>query len=136
MVTSAASDLGPCAPPTHLLAALRETGLMLFLAGAGVSTGHGLADTISTYGWLLFAGGAIVTIIPMIIGLALATRLFKLTLPDALGSICGGMTSTLALGALISAAGCDEVAAPYAATYAFALVLVTMASQLLAVALR
>jgi putative transport protein len=122
--------------PAQLLTGLRETGLMLFLAGAGASAGRGLLDTISTFGWLLFAGGAIVTVIPMIIGLALATRVFKLSLPDALGSICGGMTSTPALGALISAAGCDEVAAPYAATYPFALVLVTMASQLLAAALR
>lgn len=119
-------------PSGHLLSVMRETGLMLFLAGAGVAAGHGFVETVARYGWVLFIGGAIVTLIPMCFGFVLATSVLKLSLPDALGAICGGMTSTPALGALINAAGSDEVAAPYAATYPFALVLVVLASQALA----
>jgi putative transport protein len=111
---------------------MREAGLMLFLAGAGVAAGHGFVETVARYGWLLFLGGALVTLVPMCIGFMLATWVFKLSLPDTLGSICGGMTSTPALGALITAAGSEEVAASYAATYPFALVLVVLASQALA----
>lgn len=119
-------------PSGRLLSVMRETGLMLFLAGAGVAAGHGFVETVARYGWLLFVGGAIVTLIPMCIGFVLATYVLKLSLPDTLGSICGGMTSTPALGALITAAGSEDVAASYAATYPFALVLVVLVSQALA----
>jgi putative transport protein len=119
-------------PSGRLLTVMREGGLMLFLAGAGVSAGRGFVETVARYGWLLFLGGAFVTLVPMCIGFVLATRVFKLSLPDTLGSICGGMTSTPALGALITAAGSEEVASSYAATYPFALVLVVLASQALA----
>ncbi len=122
-------------PPGHMLGITRETGLMLFLAGAGVAAGHGFVETVARYGWLLFLSGALVTLIPMALGFAVASWLFRLGLPDSLGSICGGMTSTPALGTLITAAGTDEVAAPYAATYPFALVLVVLATQALAVLL-
>ena len=119
-------------PSGRLLNVMREAGLMLFLAGAGVAAGHGFVETVARYGWLLFLGGALVTLIPMCVGFILANWVFKLSLPDTLGSICGGMTSTPALGALITAAGSEEVAASYAATYPFALVLVVVASQALA----
>ncbi|NLS45629.1 MAG: YidE/YbjL duplication [Firmicutes bacterium] len=119
-------------PSSRLLNVMREAGLMLFLAGAGMAAGHGFVETVAEYGWLLFLGGAVVTLIPMCIGFILAISIFKLSLPDALGSICGGMTSTPALGALITAAGSEDVAASYAAIYPFALVLVVIASQTLA----
>jgi putative transport protein len=48
-----------------------------------------------------------------------------------LGSITGGMTSTPALGALISTAGTDDVASAYAATYPFALVLFVVSCKLI-----
>lgn len=48
-----------------------------------------------------------------------------------LGSITGGMTSTPALGALISTAGTDDVASAYAATYPFALVLIVVSCNLM-----
>jgi len=56
---------------------------------------------------------------------------FKLSIFNNLGSITGGMTSTPALGALISTAGADEVAAAYAATYPVALVAVVLAAKIL-----
>ena len=43
------------------------------------------------------------------------------------------MTSTPALGTLIGVSGTDDVASAYAATYPVALVLVVLASQLIAV---
>ncbi|MGE5587648.1 MAG: aspartate:alanine exchanger family transporter [Clostridia bacterium] len=122
-------------PPGHTLGITREMGLMLFLAGAGVAAGRGFVATVAKYGWLLFASGAAITLIPMVLGFAASALLFRLSLPDNLGSICGGMTSTPALGTLITAAGSDEVAASYAATYPFALVLVVLATQALAILL-
>ena len=50
-----------------------------------------------------------------------------------LGSITGGMTSTPALGTLISVAGTEDVAAAYAATYPIALISVVLVSQFLVI---
>ena len=112
---------------------------MLFLLGAGVEGGVELVDQIkqSSDGAMIilygFVSGALMTIIPMIIGYVVARKLLKMSMLNALGSITGGMTSTPALGTLINVAGTDDVAAAYASTYPVALVLVVLASQLIAV---
>lgn len=115
----------------------REFGLMLFLIGAGVSGGVSLVSEISKselgamiviYGLI---GGAIMTVVPMIVGFFVATRALKLSLLNTLGSITGGMTSTPALGTLINTAKTDDVATAYASTYPIALVLIVLASQLI-----
>jgi len=119
-------------PSSQFLGNIREFGLTLFLAGAGVSAGHGLVPAVSEYGWKLFLMGAFITLIPMSLGFLVAHRGFKLAFIDTMGCICGGTTSTPALGALITAAGTDKVATAYAAIYPFALVLVIIASCVLA----
>lgn len=121
----------------HALKSFREFGLMLFLVGAGIEGGVELVEQIaaSEYGIMLvvygFIAGAIMTIIPMVVGYLFAKKICKLPLLNNLGSITGGMTSTPALGTLIGVAGTDDVAAAYASTYPIALVLVVLASQLI-----
>lgn len=85
---------------------------------------------------MLFVYGAIMTLLPMIVGYFVAAKMLKLSLLNNLGSITGGMTSTPALGTLISVAGTDDVASAYAATYPIALVSVVLASQFLTVLFR
>ena len=119
------------------LKAFREFGLMLFLVGAGVEGGVELVEQIaaSEYGIMLvvygFLAGAIMTLIPMVVGFLFGKFVCKLPLLNNLGSITGGMTSTPALGTLIGVAGTDDVAGAYASTYPIALVLVVLASQLI-----
>lgn len=121
----------------HALKAFREFGLMLFLVGAGVEGGVELVDQVgkSELGAMLvlygFIAGALMTLIPMIVGYLFARKVCKLPLLNNLGSITGGMTSTPALGTLVGVAGTDDVAAAYAATYPVALVLIVLASQLI-----
>ena len=69
------------------------------------------------------------TTIPMFVGFLIAFVLLKLPLLNCLGSITGGMTSTPALGTLISVAKSDDVASAYAATYPVALICVVLAAQ-------
>lgn len=71
------------------------------------------------------------TLVPMVIGYFFAKYVLKLSLLNNLGSITGGMTSTPALGTLISVAGTENVAAAYAATYPVALISVVLLSQFL-----
>jgi putative transport protein len=114
-----------------LLSIFQELGLVLFLIGAGVDGGSGFVSTLSEYGPLLFVWGALMTLIPLIIGFIIAKYVLKLSLFNNLGSLCGGMTSTPALGALINMTGTPNVASAYAATYPIALILVVLASQFL-----
>ena len=126
---------------TQVLKIFREFGLVLFLLGAGVEGGVQLVEQIqnSQYGIMIvlygFIAGVIITIIPMIVGYIFARKICKLPLLSTLGSITGGMTSTPALGTLISVAGTDDVAGAYASTYPIALVLIVFACQIIGIIL-
>ncbi|MBQ8973330.1 MAG: permease [Clostridia bacterium] len=113
----------------RVLETFREFGLMLFLIGAGVGAGSGFVETLKEHGVMLFLYGALMTLCPMIVGYWFASKVLKLAIFNTLGSITGGMTSTPALGTLISVAGTDDVASAYAATYPIALVMVVLISQ-------
>lgn len=119
--------------PVPALKTFRELGLMLFLIGAGVSGGAGFIDTLKEEGVMLFVYGALMTCVPMFVGFFIAKKFLKLRLLNNLGSITGGMTSTPALGTLISVAGTDDVASAYAATYPIALVSVVLCSQFIVI---
>ena len=122
--------IGPISlmPKTTTLKALRELGLVFFLAGAGISGG---ANFIKYFKAIYFVYGIIITVLPMIIGFLFAKYILKLPLFNNLGSITGGMTSTPALGTLIHVTGTEDVASAYAATYPIALISVVFASQLI-----
>ena len=120
--------------PEKTAKAMRELGLMLFLIGAGVDGGVNLVGAIGNDVGIIvwgFVGGAIMTIVPMIVGFFLGKKLLRLPLLNNLGSITGGMTSTPALGTLISTAETDDVAGAYASTYPIALVLIVLACNLM-----
>ena len=117
------------------LKVLREFGLALFLLGAGVHGGVSLVEQVSANGggivaWGFF-GGLVMTIAPLIVGYFFGRYVLRLPLLNNLGSITGGMTSTPALGTLISTAETDDVASAYASTYPIALILIVLASQLM-----
>jgi putative transport protein len=59
--------------------------------------------------------------------------MMKLSTMNTLGSLCGGMTSTPALGTLISVASSDAVASAYAATYPIALIVIVLQTQTIAI---
>jgi putative transport protein len=119
----------------NTLKVMKEFGLALFLLGAGVHGGVTLVEQVKMNGAGIvvwgFVGGALMTIMPMIVGFVLGKYVLKLPLLNSLGSITGGMTSTPALGTLISTAETDDVASAYASTYPIALILIVLASQLM-----
>lgn len=115
-------------PDKHTLDFFRELGLCFFLVGAGVPAG---ANFIQNVHAIFFLYGAVITIIPMVIGYFMVHKILKLGVFNGLGSITGGMTSTPALEALIKSAGTDEVISAYAATYPIALVCVVLFSRII-----
>ena len=125
------AHIGPVAidVPKKTLNVVREVGLALFLMGAGTNAGKGFLAVLAQYGVALFLLGAVMTIVPMIIGYILAVKVFKIDVLSALGSICGGMTSTPALGTLMAVTKTEAVAISYAATYPLALIMVVLCCQ-------
>jgi putative transport protein len=123
--------IGPIsvATPSTTLKPMREFGLILFLMGAGTNAGKGFIEVLREYGVKLFFVGVAITLMPMIVGYIVARGPMRLSLLNALGSICGGMTSTPALGTLITVAKTDAVATSYAATYPVALIFVVLCCQ-------
>ncbi len=115
-----------------ILEVFREFGLMLFLTGAGVAGG---AKFVEYFKPIYFLYGVAITLVPMIIGFLFAKYVLKLSLFNNLGSVCGGMTSTPALGTLINVCKTDDVASAYAATYPIALIAVVLVAQLLIILL-
>jgi putative transport protein len=122
--------IGPidCRIKKETLNFFRELGLVLFLIGAGVPGGVNFVSNVKPS---YFIYGAIMTLVPMILGFLLGKFVFKLSIFNNLGSITGGMTSTPALGALISTAKTDDVSSAYAATYPIALVMVVLAAKII-----
>lgn len=127
------AHIGPVAidVPKKTLDVVREVGLALFLMGAGTNAGKGFLAILAQYGVSLFLLGAVMTLVPMIVGYFLAVKVFKIDVLNALGSICGGMTSTPALGTLIAVTKTEALAISYAATYPLALIMVVLSCQFL-----
>jgi putative transport protein len=119
-------------PTQSTLKLFRELGLVLFLVGAGIPGG---AEFVANFDPMYFVYGILMTIVPLIVGFIFAKYVLKLSLLNNLGSITGGMTSTPALGTLISTAGTEDVAAAYAATYPVALIAVVLVSQFIVILL-
>ena len=117
-------------PAQSTLKLFRELGLVLFLVGAGIPGG---AEFVANFDAMYFVYGIVMTIFPLICGFLFAKYVLKLSLLNNLGSITGGMTSTPALGTLISVAGTEDVASAYAATYPIALIAVVLISQLIVI---
>jgi putative transport protein len=110
---------------------LRQLGLVLFLAGAGVEAGASLYSVLSESGFALLAAGATVTLFSVVVGFLANRYLFKQDLLTSLGAVCGGMTSTPALGALSEMSTRNEAVLSYTGVYPVALVLITIVCKFL-----
>jgi putative transport protein len=115
--------------PTRLL--LQELGLVFFLANAGVKGGGMLVATLQEHGFALFGMGICVSALPLIVAWPIATRFFKMNALQALGGICGGMTSTPALGAITAKTDSTIPVVSYVSAYPVALIVMIVISKIL-----
>lgn len=115
--------------PTRLL--LRELGLCLFLAGAGIKGGASFVETLQQQGAWIFVVGVIATLLPILVGYFAATFLYRFNILSALGGVCGAMTSTPALGAISSKTDSQVPVLSYASAYPAALLLMVVGVNLL-----
>lgn len=125
--------IGPVAGymPRNSRILLMELALMLFLAGAGISGGATLVATLQAQGVTMFLVGVAITIVPLFAGYVVARKFLHMSLPEALGGICGSMTSTPALGAITAKTDKQAPVISYATAYPAALILMAVLAKLL-----
>ena len=114
---------------------LTEIGLAMFLANAGVRAGGQLVPVLQEHGLGICLGAMLITVIPLVIGIALTRYSFRMGLLRSLGGICGAMTSTPGLGALTAKLDSNVPVTSYATVYPLALILMSLLAPLLVSAL-
>ena len=110
---------------------MQQLGLVLFLAGAGVSAGGSLAEVVRESGVQILGAAAAITVFSSLAGLVTARYLFRQNFLSVLGAITGSMTSTPALGVISDLTDRSEPFLAYSAVYPVALILMTICCQLL-----
>ena len=110
---------------------LQELGLVLFLADAGIKGGRSMLETIQAYGLNIFLMGAVCTLIPLIVSFIVSRYVLKINVLETLGGICGGMTSTPALGAITAKTDSQFPVISYATAYPIAMILMTVLAKVL-----
>jgi putative transport protein len=113
----------------------RELGLMLFLAGAGISAGTNFVETLQQQGISLFLGGALITLTAVLAGLAVMHLFYRMNLLATMGALSAGMTNPPGLGAANTQTETDLPTIYYASVYPVALIFKIVLAQVLAAVL-
>lgn len=112
---------------------LRELGLLLFLAGVGISSGGALTEIKGSEGLALFALGALVTVTTSFALLLLARTYAKASIISSLGAASGMQTQPAMLAdAYELSEKSDETYIAYALVYPVAMIAKILIAQLIA----
>lgn len=115
---------------------IREIGISLFLACVGLGAGKGFVDTIiHEGGYVWIAYGAIITIVPLLVGGLIGRYAWKLNYYTLIGVLSGTNTNPPALAYSSELTSCDAPAVGYATVYPLAMFLRVLTAQLLILAL-
>lgn len=115
---------------------IREIGISLFLACVGLGAGKGFVDTIiyeGGYVWIAY--GAIITVVPLLIGGLIGRFAWKLNYYTLIGVLSGTNTNPPALAYSSDLTSCDAPAVGYATVYPLAIFLRVLTAQILILAL-
>jgi putative transport protein len=111
---------------------LRTIGISLFLAAVGVRAGAGFVATFLRYGITWFLGGALITLVPILIGAIVARFALKLNYLSFCGLLAGSMTDPPALAYANSLApGSDEPTLAFVSVYPLTMLLRLFVAQFL-----
>jgi putative transport protein len=138
LILSQVGRLGPLiwylSPGANL--ALREIGIVLFLACVGLKSGSRFLEVlISGSGLYWMAAGAVLTFVPLAIVGFLARKIFKLDYPTICGVLAGSMTDPPALAFATNITRSDQPLVAYAAVYPLVMILRVFIVQVLVLTL-
>lgn len=112
--------------------ALRQIGLILFLAGIGTRAGQGFLGAFAGGGGLaILAAGAVVTFATALLTLVVAHRLMRIPMSLALGMVAGVHTQPAVLGYALDETRNEIPNLGYAATYPAATIAKLLLVQIL-----
>ncbi|MFZ9964809.1 MAG: putative transporter [Terrimicrobiaceae bacterium] len=118
--------------PATANTALREMGIILFLASVGIKAGEKFLPTLlSSDGMVWLAGACAITILPLLIIGLVARLALRLNFVSLCGLLAGSMTDPPALAFANSIAKSDTPSVAYAAVYPLTMLLRIMAAQLI-----
>jgi putative transport protein len=109
----------------------RELGLMLFLAGAGVTAGAHFMEILQQQGPGLLIGGALITIVSVVTGILVMHAFYRMNILATMGALCACMTNPPGLGAANAQSETDLPAVSYASVYPVALIFKILLAQVL-----
>ncbi|WP_329117650.1 aspartate-alanine antiporter [Streptomyces sp. NBC_01465] len=101
-------------------------GLCMFVAVVGINAGPSFTSGLSSAGWGLLLFGAVITIIPLIVGFLVGHYIQKIRFPILMGVLAGGQTTTAAIGAINETSKSQIPTLGYTIPYAIGNVLLTV----------
>ncbi len=119
--------------PQGALTMVKEFGLMVFMAGVGLSAGSGINNGLGGTGLLMLGAGLIVSLLPVVICFLFGVWVLKMNRALLFGAIMGARTCAPAMEIISDTARSNIPALGYAGTYAIANVLLTLAGTLIVI---
>jgi len=119
--------------PQGALTMVKEFGLMVFMAGVGLSAGSGITKGLGETGLLMLGAGLVVSLVPVIICFLFGALVLKMNRALLFGAIMGARTCAPAMEIISDTARSNIPALGYAGTYAIANVLLTLAGTLIVI---
>ncbi|MDE5839335.1 MAG: aspartate-alanine antiporter [Muribaculaceae bacterium] len=104
--------------PDSAVWVFNNVGLNMFIAVVGISAGPTFISGLQQVGWQMLVAGILATGLPLIIGILVASKIFRFHPAIALGCVAGARTTTAALGAIQDSLQSTVPAMGYTVTYA------------------
>ena len=117
--------------PQGALTMVKEFGLMVFMAGVGLSAGSGINHGLGSAGLAMLLCGLLVSLIPVVIAYLFGAYILKMNRAMLFGALMGARTCAPAMEIITDTARSSIPALGYAGTYAIANVLLTLAGTLI-----
>lgn len=117
--------------PQGALTMVKEFGLMVFMAGVGLSAGSGINHGLGNAGLAMLLCGLLVSLIPVVIAYLFGAYVLRMNRAMLFGALMGARTCAPAMEIITDTARSSIPALGYAGTYAIANVLLTLAGTLI-----
>ncbi|WP_431854253.1 aspartate-alanine antiporter [Azospirillum sp.] len=112
--------------PPAALDLMRVAGLAAFVGMVGMQAGPHFVEALLEYGVAVVLGGAVCTLVPLLVGTLVGRYVLGLSPLLALGAAAGAQTSTPALAALQDRCGSPVAVLGYTVPYAIGQILLTV----------
>jgi putative transport protein len=111
--------------PDAAILFMRSLGLAAFVAMVGLKAGPIFISAVKESGWLLFLGGIVVTLVPLLSGILFGKHVLKLEPVQLLGGVAGAQTMIAGVGAIQEKSDSPVATLGYSYTVALGHILLT-----------